>query len=75
MTKVIFNEKHDTEGFVGWLPSDNSIYIAYRGSESLSNWITNIDATKSDYNDPNCSGCEVHTGFRNAQQSVWPDVL
>jgi hypothetical protein len=47
-TKVIYNGVlDDTEGFVGYLPSDNSIYVVYRGSESLSNWLTNLSTFKN----------------------------
>jgi len=37
-TKTVYNPDKDTEGFVGYLPSDNSIYVAFRGSSSLANW-------------------------------------
>jgi predicted lipase len=64
----------DVEGFVGYLPSDNSIYIAYRGSESINNWISNLDAFKDVYDEwPECN-CEVHGGFQNAIQSVQDEV-
>lgn len=43
-TKVVYSLLWDVEGFVGYLPSDNSIYVAYRGSESINNWISNLDA-------------------------------
>jgi hypothetical protein len=34
-TKVIYSGLFsDTEGFVGYLPSDKSIFVAFRGSES-----------------------------------------
>ena len=46
VTKSLHNSFHDVQGFVGFLPSDKSIYVSYRGSESFSNWFTNIDAVK-----------------------------
>ena len=46
---TIYDPVHDTNGFIGYLPSDNSIYVAFRGSESVSNWLTDFDATKTDY--------------------------
>jgi hypothetical protein len=39
----------DTEGYIGYLPSDQSIYVVYRGTDSGRDWITDIDAHKSVY--------------------------
>jgi hypothetical protein len=59
---------HDTQGFIGYLNSTKQIFVSFRGSESISNWITNIEELKTDY--PYCSGCEVHKGFYKAQKGV-----
>jgi hypothetical protein len=57
---TIFDSKTDTQGFIGVLDSDKSIYVAYRGSSTISNWIVNIDAVKTDYTSfPDCH-CQVH---------------
>jgi len=35
-TKVLYDGViDDTEGFVGYLPSDESIYVVFRGTESI----------------------------------------
>lgn len=74
-TKIIYNFLYDVQGFVGYLPSDNSIYVSYRGSESIQNWVTNLDATQSEYEMwPECD-CFVHSGFQKAMVSVQDDVL
>jgi len=45
-TKVLFDGKlDDTEGFIGYLPSDKSIYVVFKGTESITNWITDMDVT------------------------------
>jgi hypothetical protein len=76
-TKVIYNGVlDDTEGFVGYLPSDHSIYVVFRGSESLSNWLTNLSTVKNSWKSyPECSKCQVHSGFYGSEQDVWPGVL
>jgi hypothetical protein len=75
-TKVISNVVNDVEGFVGYLPSDKSIFVVFRGSESVRNWITNLSADKTNYTTfPACTGCQVHSGFYSATKSVYPDVL
>jgi predicted lipase len=72
---VIYNWSDDTEGFIGYLPSDNSIYVAFRGSEDLRNWFTNLSIDKEKYTSfPDCD-CQVHSGFYSAEQKVLPDVL
>jgi hypothetical protein len=50
----------DTEGLVGILPSDASIYISFRGSSNIQNWITNLSTSKTAYTTfPDCN-CQVH---------------
>jgi hypothetical protein len=66
------NSAHDTQGYVGYSESQATIYVVFRGSESMSNWISNIDAVLTDY--PLCSGCSVHKGFYDAQKGASADV-
>lgn len=62
-TLTIYNHSQDVEGYIGYLPSDKSIYVVFRGSASIENWITNLDGFKSKYQMwPDCN-CEVHAGF------------
>jgi len=75
VTKVIYDAKDDTQGYVGYLPSDKSIYVVYRGSESIKNWVTNLDAFKTPYTTfPECN-CQVHKGFYGAEQKVISGVI
>ena len=75
LTAVLYDSFFDTNGFVGYLPSDDSIYIAFQGSESTTNWLTDFDATKTQYTSyPECN-CQVHQGFYLAQQAVLDQVL
>lgn len=75
VTKVIYNSVDDTQGYIGYLPSDKSIYVVYRGSESIKNWISDLDAFKTPYTSfPEC-GCQVHKGFYAAEQRVIAGVL
>lgn len=74
-TYVIFDSKLDTNGLIGYLPSDKSIYVAYRGSQSYRNWIANLDAVKTSYTSfPECN-CKVHKGFYAAEQAVIAGVI
>lgn len=67
---VIYDAATDTQGYVGILPSNKSIYVVYRGSQDIRNWVTNLDAVKTSYTSyPNCN-CKVHKGFYDAEQKV-----
>jgi hypothetical protein len=75
VTATVSDPPSDTEGFVGYLPSDKSIYVAFRGSSSIRNWITNLDAWKMPYTSyPECN-CQVHKGFYQAEQNVIGGIL
>ncbi|MGA1600797.1 MAG: lipase family protein [Prochlorothrix sp.] len=51
----------DTQGFIAI--GDTTIVVAFRGSESKADWLTNLQART----DPGCfTGSEVHGGFRDA---------
>ena len=66
VTLTIHDNKYQTSGFVGVLPSSNSIYIAYRGSSNWQNWMANLETSMTPYTSfPNgeCKGCSVHRGF------------
>jgi len=75
VTKVVSNFLNDVEGFVGYLPSDESIYVGYKGSTSTANWVTDFDAAKSNLNQvPDCN-CQVHAGVKMSVDAVYEDVL
>ena len=48
VTNIIDNLR-DTEGYIGYLPSDKSIYVVFRGSISIRNWLTDLNALKTPY--------------------------
>lgn len=44
-----------TQGYIGYLPSEETIYVAYRGSSNIRNWVTNLQFTQIDYaSQPGC---------------------
>lgn len=50
------------------MPSQSAIYVVFRGSTSIVDWLGNLDVVLTGYD--KCEGCEVHKGFHEAQQSV-----
>lgn len=62
-TTYLFDAHSDTNGYVGYLPSDKSIYVVFRGSLSLDNWLTDFNGVLANYDkSPECK-CNVHAGF------------
>ena len=58
-------------GFVGYLPSDKRIYVSFRGSSNIENWIADLEVTFTDYGADCCGqSCKVHKGFYNSGISV-----
>jgi len=72
-TYSISNVLNDVQGFVGYLSSKSQIYVVYRGSTSIIDWLDDLDAILTTY--PSCSKCEVHKGFYSAEQAVIASVL
>ena len=73
-TYHISNPRFDTAGYIGHHSAEQVIYVSFRGSASLNNWLTtNIDVASSKY--PHCDECRVHSGFYDAALAVFPDVL
>jgi predicted lipase len=70
---TIEDSKTSTHGYIGYQSSLNAIFVTFRGSEDIHNWITNLEATTTSY--PLCSGCEVHKGFYAAESKVFPSIL
>jgi len=66
---------HDTEGYIGYTPSQSTIYIVFRGSESIENWLSDLDIVLTPYDLNGCSDCNVHQGFFNAEQNIIYSIL
>ena len=62
-TKVVYDATYDVEGFIGVLPSDASIYVTFRGTDSVLNTYVDGLIDKVAYSMwPECN-CKVHMGF------------
>jgi hypothetical protein len=72
-TYAIEDATHDTHGYIGYHAGQKAIYVAFRGSESITNWLSDLDAVLISY--PHCSGCEVHKGFYTAEQAVITSII
>lgn len=75
MPVVTIDEKrYDTQGFVGYIPAQKTIYVVFRGSTSIEDWLQDLSELLCDA--PSyCSGCQVHCGFQETEQKAFPLVL
>lgn len=56
---ILYDKSTDMEGYIG--TTNDKIYIVFRGSSSVLNWIEDSQVLKTKY--PYCSECYVHNGF------------
>lgn len=75
VTYIISDPDTNTQGYIGYLPSVRSIYVVFRGSTNIENWVIYLSIDKVPYKaSPPCH-CHVHKGFYTAEQSVINDVI
>jgi hypothetical protein len=72
LTDTIYSKTTDILGFVGLLHSAKTIYVVFRGSSSLLNWVDDFEIRKVPYTTflPECSNCKVHHGFYRTTLSI-----
>lgn len=67
MELLEFFDTNDTQAFLARTKKDDGgMILAFRGTESLRDWMTDIDITQV-----NGPGGKVHDGFNSALNSVW----
>lgn len=72
---IIYDKTTDLQGFVGVLPSTNTIYVSFRGSSSMKNWVDDAEVLKVDYKTyPECDS-KVHDGFYKSCENVKEEVV
>lgn len=75
-TTAIRDDESDTQGYIGYMPEQSTIYVVLRGSTSFQNWIDDFDAIMKPYNgSKECVDCYVHEGFNYAWNRVAATVI
>jgi hypothetical protein len=75
VTDTLYDRPTDMQGFIGYLPSTKTIYVTFRGSYSVLNWIDNLQVKKIPYYSyPECN-CSVHKGFYTATLNLKTQVI
>jgi len=72
-TNVVYNRYYDVHGYVGYSERLRAVFVVFRGSLSIKNWLDDFDTLMTSF--PLCTGCDVHRGFYFAAQSVRDDVV
>lgn len=68
VTTILYDKSTDLQGYVGVL--DKTIYVVFRGSSSIKNWIDDAEVLKTEYlSYPDCK-CNVHSGFYKSSENI-----
>ena len=70
LTNVLYDKHTDLQGYVGYLAKANSIYVIFRGTSSMTNWLDDAEIIQTSYTTfPECD-CKVHSGFYKSAVAV-----
>ncbi|CAM9155887.1 unnamed protein product [Chrysoparadoxa australica] len=73
VSKTIYSKELDVKGYVGY-KLGLGIVVAFRGTASFDNWITDFKYAQAPVAYEGCEGCLVHEGFYKCAQAVVADV-
>jgi hypothetical protein len=63
----------DLYGYIGYDSKSNTIILVFTGSQSIVNWLYNLDAAFIPF--PDVPNAEIHKGFYNSWQYARPTVI
>ncbi|KAI9738707.1 MAG: hypothetical protein M1834_008212 [Cirrosporium novae-zelandiae] len=76
-TKTLLEFEHqdstDVAGYVALDETNNYLVVAFRGSSSIRNWITDLTFGLTDTD--LCDDCQAHSGFWDSWESARGDIL
>lgn len=72
---TVDDSRTDTQGFVGVMASTKQIYAVYRGSESIQDWVNDLEGVVlSKYGNDACN-CYVHSGIYSAYTQTSSTII
>jgi hypothetical protein len=72
---TLYDIKTDLQGYIGVLPSTKTIYVVFRGSSSILNWLDDFEIIKVPYNSFLECKCSVHNGFYRSTLGVKNETI
>lgn len=73
--KTLYDLKTDLQGYTGIIPTQKRIYVAYRGTSSISNWMSDLEVKQVAYTSyPECN-CKIHYGFYQSALNIKNQTL
>mmetsp|Transcript_11556 Transcript_11556/g.30482 ORF Transcript_11556/g.30482 Transcript_11556/m.30482 type:complete len:543 (+) Transcript_11556:73-1701(+) len=75
--KININAEYDAKGMVGISHEQKEIIVAFRGTVSLKNWMSNLDFRRIPIEDCQWmpAGVKAHSGFHKTYRSVSDDII
>lgn len=75
VTKPLYWSEYDIAGFIGYLPTEESIYVVFKGSKSKLNFkLDMLDSLDPYHLWPDCN-CRIHSGLQMAVEALKDDIL
>lgn len=72
---TIYDIHTDIQGFVGFIPIYKTIYVVFRGTSSLLNWMSDFEVKQTKYlSYPECD-CNIHYGFYRATMNLKNETI
>lgn len=69
---IIHDNVSDMQGFVAVLPSEKTIYIVFRGSQTIRNWLEDLEFIQIQYQ---YCDCKVHYGFYKTALNIMDGLI
>ena len=72
--ETLYDKSTDLQGYTGVIHETKQLYVVFRGSASITNWLDDAEVLQVPYNTfPECN-CKVHTGFYKSAKNIYPQV-
>ncbi len=70
VSDILYDISTDLQGYTGVIETEKMIYVVYRGSSSILNWMADAEVRQVEYSSyPEC-GCMVHNGFYRSTKNI-----
>ncbi|EAS02303.1 lipase family protein (macronuclear) [Tetrahymena thermophila SB210] len=68
--QVFNNKEFQSQAYCGYDIKAQSVIVAFRGTDQVQNWLSNINFVPVKYLNDQCKDCKIHQGFMNILDSI-----